>query len=126
MNIYHITSRGAWIEATRAGRYQADSLESEGFIHCSTAGQVIPVAQQFYRGQTGLVLLVIDTQKLESPVRWEQSAPPPGIDKVAAFPHVYGPINLSAITASLDFEPDAAGEFKLPSLPEDRQVEPHA
>jgi uncharacterized protein (DUF952 family) len=117
VNIYHITSRGAWIEATRSGRYAADSLESEGFIHCSTAAQVIPVARQFYQGQTGLALLVIDTRKVESPVQWEQSAPPPGIGESAAFPHVYGPIGLEAIAACLDFEPDEVGEFALPPLP---------
>ena len=50
MNIYHITSRGAWIEATRNGSYAADSLESEGFIHCSTAAQVLPVARQNFYG----------------------------------------------------------------------------
>jgi uncharacterized protein (DUF952 family) len=117
VNIYHITSRSAWIESTRSGSYAADSLESEGFIHCSTSAQVLPVAQQYYRGQTGLVLLVIDTRRLEVPVKWEQSVPPPGVHESAAFPHVYGPIGLEAIAACLDFEPDARGEFVLPPLP---------
>lgn len=117
VNIYHITTRGAWIGATRAGRYAADSLESEGFIHCSTAAQVVPVAERFYRGQTGLVLLVIETGKLTAPVKWEQSAPPPGVDAGAAFPHLYGPIGLDAIAACLDFEPNESGEFAMPPLP---------
>lgn len=116
MNIYHITTRSAWIDATRSGSYTADSLASEGFIHCSTAAQVLPVARQFYRGQTGLVLLVIDTRSLKVPVKWEQSAPP-GVPDSSAFPHVYGPIGLEAIAGCLDFEPDARGEFVVPPLP---------
>lgn len=117
MNIYHITSRSAWIQSTRSGSYTADSLQSEGFVHCSTAAQILPVAQQFYRGQHGLVLLVIDTGRLAVPVKWEQSVPPPGIHESAAFPHVYGPIALEAIVSCLDFESDARGEFVLPPLP---------
>ncbi len=41
MNIVHITTRKAWMEAIIAGQYIAPSLESEGFIHCSTYSQVI-------------------------------------------------------------------------------------
>ena len=117
MNIYHITSKSAWIAATRIGSYAADSLESEGFIHCSTAAQVLPVAEQFYRGQTGLVLLVIDTARVEAPLKWEPSTPPPGVDESSTFPHVYGPIGLHAIVAVVDFEPNDEGEFSLPPLP---------
>jgi uncharacterized protein (DUF952 family) len=121
VNIYHITSKGAWIEATRKGQYTADSLASEGFIHCSTAAQVLPVARQFYRGQTGLVVLVIDTRRLESTVAWEHSVPPPGVAESSAFPHVYGPIGLDAITACLDLEADGAGGFIMPELPVEDQ-----
>jgi uncharacterized protein (DUF952 family) len=117
VKIYHITSRSAWIEATRTGSYASESLESEGFIHCSTAAQVLPVARQFYGGQRGLVLLVIDTSKVDAPVKWEQSAPPPGVEAPAAFPHVYGPIKMHAIVACLGFEPNEGGEFVLPPLP---------
>ena len=117
MNIYHITTRAAWIDATRTGSYRAPSLDSEDFIHCSTAAQVLPVARQYYRGETGLVLLVIDTRRLAAEVKWEQSAPPEGVAQGTAFPHVYGPVELEAVVQSLDFEPDADGEFALPSLP---------
>ncbi len=121
MNIYHITSRRAWVEATRSGSYTADSLQTEGFIHCSTAAQVLSVAEHFYAGQNGLVLLVVDTERLEAPVKWEQSFPPKGVEAAAAFPHVYGPIGLEAIAVCLDFEPDEGGQFALPALPgEDR------
>ncbi len=121
VNIYHITSRRAWIEATRTGSYAADSLHTEGFIHCSTAAQVLSVAEHFYAGQNGLVLLVVDPKRLEAPVKWEQSVPPKGVDAAAAFPHVYGPIGVEAVSACLDFEPDEGGQFALPALPgEDR------
>jgi uncharacterized protein (DUF952 family) len=117
LNIYHITARKAWVDATRSGAYSAPSLEAEGFIHCSTAAQVLPVARDFFAGETGLVLLVVDTRRLKPDVKWEKAAPPEGVAEGVAFPHIYGPIALEAVVQVLDFEPDGRGEFALPPLP---------
>jgi uncharacterized protein (DUF952 family) len=117
--ILHITSQAAWLEARDKGEYTAPSLTSEGFVHCSTAAQVLPVAEKFYKGQTGLVLLVIDPARLAADLKWEApfaGAPPPGVPAGEAFPHIYGPINLDAIVRVLDFEPASDGRFVLPSL----------
>ncbi len=117
--ILHITSRQAWSDAQKAGEYTAPSLSSEGFIHCSTAAQVVPVAEKFYKGQSGLVLLVIDPTRLSSDLKWEppfDGAPPPGVDSAELFPHVYGPIHLDAVVRVVGFEPSADGKFVLPAL----------
>jgi uncharacterized protein (DUF952 family) len=117
MNIIHISSRKAWIDARLAGQYIAPSLESEGFIHCSTSAQTLPVAEKYYKGQPGLVLLVIDPARLDSEVKWEppaEGAPPPGVPAGDAFPHIYGPINLEAVVEVLDFTPGPNGQFSLP------------
>ncbi|MFH1184994.1 MAG: DUF952 domain-containing protein [Chloroflexota bacterium] len=114
VNIYHITSRKAWTDAARSGSYAAESLESEGFIHCSTAAQILPVARRFYRGQAGLVLLVIDTRRLAAEVKWEGAAAPDGLAERGAFPHVYGRVELGAVVRTFDFEPNGDGEFNLP------------
>lgn len=118
MNIVHITSLKAWVEATRAGQYTAPSLESEGLIHCSTYSQILPVAEKYYKGQPGLVLLVIDPARLVPDLKWEAPAegtPPPGIRAGELFPHIYGPINLNAIVQALDFEPGPNNQFILPT-----------
>lgn len=115
----HIASRLAWKEAERIGQYAPPSLESEGFIHCSTAEQVAPVAAKYYRGQTGLILLVVDPQRLTSLLKWEPPADgltPPGVPANALFPHIHGALNLDAVVQVLDFEPDANGEFSLPAV----------
>ena len=117
MKIVHITTRKAWIEATRAGQYTAPSLGSEGLIHCSTYLQAIPVAEKYYKGQSGLMLLVIDTARLSSDLKWEppaEGAPPPGVRAGETFPHVYGPINIDAVIQALDFGTGAEGHFSLP------------
>jgi uncharacterized protein (DUF952 family) len=98
--IFHITSRTAWDEAQKRGDYRAESLTTEGFIHCSTLSQVLPVANNYYKGQSGLILLEIEPTLLSAKLKWEPpsgGAPPPGVPVGDQFPHVYGPINLDAV-----------------------------
>jgi len=117
--IYHISSRKEWLEAQQRGDYRADSLDTEGFIHCSTQTQVVPVAEKYYQGQHGLVLLVIDPSLLSSGLKWEPpsgGAPPPGVPEGELFPHVYGPINLDAVLKVFDLEANLDGQYSLPQL----------
>ncbi|MBT3338987.1 MAG: DUF952 domain-containing protein [Anaerolineae bacterium] len=116
--IYHITTRSDWDAAQEKGGYVAASLESEGFIHCSTELQAAPVANAFYAGQKGLVILVIDPEKLTSPLQWDPPAHPAPESAPASlqgeFPHIYGALNLDAVIDVLSFEPNKTGEFSFP------------
>lgn len=114
--IYHITSRSAWNEARAQGVYRAETLDTEGFIHCSTEEQVIPVAENFYKGETGLLLLVIDPERLTSDLKWEPPAgggPPPGVPEGDLFPHVYGPVNLEAVVRVFDLQSNPDGKYVM-------------
>ena len=90
--IYHITTKALWENAKEVGFYEAASLQNEGFIHCSQESQVAGVLERYYSGQHHLVKLVIETDLLESRFVFEWS--PSTAD---TFPHVYGPINISAV-----------------------------
>ncbi len=117
--IYHLTSRKAWGDALRRGDYRAESLEAEGFIHCSTSTQVLPVAEKYYPKQRGLLALVIDPVLLTSELKWEPPSggtPPAGVPEGDAFPHVYGPINLDAIVKVIDLETNPDGKHSVPAL----------
>ena len=111
--IAHITSAAGWQAALSAGSYTAASLRTQGFIHCSAfnAEQLLAVADFLYAGQTGLVVLLIDPDRLTSEVRYEDTESPGQF-----FPHVYGPLDLEAVTAVLDFPPRPDGTFRLPEL----------
>ena len=107
--ILHLTSAREWQAALDEGKYRAPSLDTDGFIHCSSPTQVEHVADWFYRDVPDLVLLCIDPHRLTSTLRWEPSA-----DSFAGdFPHVYGPIDVEAV---LDVVPWARGAegFELP------------
>lgn len=114
--IIHITTRADWEKARAIGEYKAASLDSEGFIHCSTIRQVSDTANIFFKGEKGLVLLCIDENKLNSEVKYKNptggAKHDPGVGNL--FPHIYGPINLSAVIKIVDFPPNEKGLFVLP------------
>jgi len=111
--IYHIAYAEEWASARRAGEYTVStrgvSLAEQGFIHASTAGQVAGVANAFYAGESGLVLLVIDEERLAPALKYE---PAPGGDEL--FPHLYGPLNPDAVVDTVTFVAGADGRFEFP------------
>lgn len=109
--IYHIADREEWEKALQKGAYRTANLERFGFIHCSTREQIIKVADFQYQGQGGKELLEIDEDLLNSRVEYEKV---PGAPFDENFPHVYGPIESDAVTATAPFEPDANGRFEFP------------
>ena len=94
--IYHVTSSQRWQRSLAEGEHTESTrgveLAEEGFIHCSTEAQLGPVLQRFYADATDLMILHIDEAVLTAPLVVEQL---PGAPE--AFPHVYGPINISAV-----------------------------
>jgi uncharacterized protein (DUF952 family) len=90
--IFHLVTPAAW-ERTGAGPYRAESLASEGFIHCSHRDQVARIANSFFAHEKELLVLEIDVGVLNSPVREEDAG------SGERFPHVYGPIDRSAVAA---------------------------
>ncbi len=107
--IVHIYSTEDWKSAQIAGEYRAESLKTEGFIHCSRPEQVVEVANRYYAGRFDLLLLWIDPTKLTAELRWEPS-------EGDVYPHLYGHLNLDAILTSTEFPPDTDGVFR--SLPD--------
>ena len=94
--IYHVTTAGDWDAARQKGFYEHPSLTAEGFIHCSQENQVAGVLERYFGGQTNLIKLVIDTDRLTSHFVFDWS--PTTQD---TFPHIYGPINLDAVTETI-------------------------
>ena len=105
--IYHIALAADWAQAQRDGQYtmstRGRTLAEEGFIHAATAAQVNEVAGAYYRAAPDLVLLVIDTGRVGSPLRYEQVPGQPD-----PYPHIYGPLNLDAVVEARPFQAPAA------------------
>lgn len=91
MKIYHIVTPEVWENFKDADFYEADSLHTEGFIHCSFAAQLEAVLQRYYSDTEKVLILEIETEKLTSKLIEESST------NNEFYPHIYGKINRDAI-----------------------------
>lgn len=107
--IFHIANREAWNQAQAEGIYRPEMFPVEGFIHCSTPEQVVQVANIRFRGQAGLLLLSIDTDRVNAEIRYENLE---GGQQL--FPHIYGELDIDAVGQVSEFMPGADGYFALP------------
>lgn len=107
--LVHLCGWRDWDTARAAGELRPPSLEEAGFVHLSTLGQVHLPANRIFAGRTDLVLLRIDPHKLVSGVVWEPGMPtdPPSM----LFPHLYGPLPVSAVIAVEPYLPGPEGTF---------------
>ena len=106
--LFHIVDRSAWRDAVDHGEYRAESLGSEGFIHCSFAGQVADVANARYRDAEDLCVVELDPARLDAAVRVEDS-----YGSGQAFPHVYGMIPVAAAVAVHALVRRADGDYRF-------------
>lgn len=117
--IFHIARREEWERAQLRRAYSPQGFEAEGFIHCSTLTQLLTTANRFFLGHRDLLLLCIDENRLTAPFRYEAAVPPAGMLSDGArerlFPHLYGELNLDAVTATMDFPCGADGKFTMPA-----------
>ena len=100
--ILHLMARTVWEQWRDGGVYEAPSLASDGFVHCTgDVHLMLAVANRFYSAEPGdLVVVSLDAARLPSEVRWEAPAHPDGGAPTGAeplFPHVYGPLDRDAV-----------------------------
>jgi uncharacterized protein (DUF952 family) len=112
--IFHITTQKEWEIAKANGMYAAPSLENEGFIHCSKKEQILETANNYFRGHQDLMLLCIAPEKLQASLKYEDPMGKHSSNDFGLFPHVYGPINLPAVSNAVLFPCDREGKFMLP------------
>jgi len=89
--IYKISPAALWQEAERSGAFTGAPVDrADGFIHFSCRQQVAETAARHFAGQADLVLVAVDAAALPA-LRYEPAR------GGALFPHLYGPLPLSAV-----------------------------
>ena len=83
---------------------------SDGFIHFSTASQVEETARKHFAGEIGLFLIAVDADALGAALRWERSR------NDELFPHLYGELDLGAVTGVLSLRTRSDGFHDIPEL----------
>ena len=91
MIIYHIVTPETWAKFKDETEYEAESLTTEGFIHCSYRNQLDGVLERYYKNQAKVFVLHINPHLLTSDLIAEPST------NGEVYPHIYGKINLNAV-----------------------------
>ena len=108
--IFHMCRRDEWQEAARAVYHGSSQDQADGFIHFSTAEQIVESAARHRAGQSGLVLIAVDPVALGPDLKWEPSR------SGALFPHLYGPLPLTAVSWVRDLPLGSDGKHVFPPL----------
>jgi uncharacterized protein (DUF952 family) len=109
--IYHMCPAEAWAEGVAAGRYLGSADDRrDGFLHFSTAEEIVESARRHRAGQAGLVLIAVEAVRLGERLRWEPSRG--GV----LFPHLYGPLLPSEAESVVDLPLGLDGEHVFPAL----------
>ena len=112
--LFHAALPDDWTAAQHAGVYgmstRGRTLADEGFIHCSYENQVERVVNAFYADLDSLVLLVVDRGGLGVEVVDES---PTGDPADEHFPHIYGPLPVSAVVEARPWRREPGRPWRL-------------
>jgi uncharacterized protein (DUF952 family) len=109
--IYKICETAQWAQAERNGAFRGSAVDlTDGYIHFSTAAQVADTAAKHFAGMSDLVLVAVAAEDLGDALKWETSR------GGALFPHLYGPLRLTAVRWVKAMPLDDDGRHVLPPL----------
>ncbi len=107
--VYKITPPAPWRQAEAEGLFAGAPVDhADGFIHLSTAAQAPETAARHFAGQHDLLLVAVDPAALGAALRWEPSR------GGALFPHLYGPLPMTAVRGVMPLPVDADGRHRFP------------
>jgi len=109
--IYKICPASLWRQAETDGLFRGAPVDlADGYIHFSTAAQARETAARHFAGQADLVLVAVSVAALGPALKWEPSR---GGD---LFPHLYGPLPVSAAASVVPLPLGADGDHVFPPL----------
>jgi uncharacterized protein (DUF952 family) len=95
--IYKLLDGNEWRAARTAGEFRGSAVDlADGYVHFSTAEQVIETAARHFADRRGLIMLTVDAERLSDDLRWESSR------GGALFPHLYASLPLEAVVGEVE------------------------
>ena len=107
--VYKICNKSEWLAAKQNKKFTGTEKDKEdGFIHFSDKDQVKGTLKKYFFKKKDLILLKIETLKLDNLV-WEQ------VSNGDMFPHLYSSLNISSVCNEYDITLNKDGTYNLPS-----------
>ncbi len=107
--VYFLISEADYTARPEKSHITSPSLQTEGFMHCSDRSQVVGSANRHFIGTSNTLLLQLNEATLESPLRYDYSE-----KHKEYYPHIYGPINVSAVQKIFPMRHNTDGTYLLP------------
>ena len=109
-HIYKIIDNEELKKVKSSGSYFGSLKDLEdGFIHFSAQDQVENTLKKYYHDKKNLILLKVETLKLDHLV-WEQAS------DGNFFPHLYSPLDLINVVEEFKITLNSDGSQKLPNI----------
>ena len=109
--VFKIVGVAEWRAAEIAGVFAGSQADrADGFIHLSSAAQAPQTAAKWFNGRHDLALVAINADAIGADLKWEPSR---GGD---LFPHLYGPLPISAVVWSRAVLLDEHGRHRFGDL----------
>jgi uncharacterized protein (DUF952 family) len=107
--VYKICTKSEWKDVKNKGQLTGSKKDLEdGYIHFSVEDQVEGTLKKFYSNQKDLILLKIDTLKLDHLI-WEQAS------DGNMFPHLYSSLDISNVVDEFEIILRDDGSHLLPT-----------
>jgi len=107
--VYKICSKLELLEAKKKNQFIGSKKDlADGYIHFSGKEQVDGTLKNFYKNQKNLILLKVDTLKLDHLV-WEQAS------DGNMFPHLYSSLDISNVVDEFEITLSDDGSHMLPA-----------
>ena len=108
--VYKICTKTEWLEAKTKGKFSGSKKDiKDGYIHFSDKEQLKGTLNKFFSNQKNLILLKIDTLKLDHLI-YEQAS------DGNMFPHLYSSLDMSNVSKEYDIILADNGTHILPSI----------
>ena len=108
--IFKIIDLDEWQKVKQSETYLGSSKDKEdGYIHFSGEDQVKGTLEKYYSKQQNLVLLKVETLKLDHLI-WEQAS------DGNMFPHLYSSLDLANVVDEYEITIGEDGSHNLPNL----------
>jgi uncharacterized protein (DUF952 family) len=102
---FHLTASEVWDRQKSSSEYLPEAFEADGFIHCTDDPvELLLVGDRYYRDDSrDFLALTIECDLVPSLVVYE--------DVARRFPHIYGPLPITAVTGVQAVERGENGAF---------------
>jgi uncharacterized protein (DUF952 family) len=107
LSVYHIATPVAVDELRATGQLEPPSLEAEGFVHCSTASQVVATTARYFAPDADLLLVELFLGRVDDRLQWPEVYPG------QRFPHLHGPVLLDDVVAIHPWGPDDRDHWSI-------------